>query len=164
MLSASVFAAQLIEGTHHVDLQAKLPTGAAAGVFLRALLLTACYTGFRRGDLFSLRKTDLRRDGVVTIIQSKTGQPLTRAVRPETMTALRAADVPGELLLPWRARRMQNSLHRPGDQRSPGRDQGIYRPLIGAACFARHSAQHWRNINRAILRSIAIRLRLGVNS
>jgi len=92
---------QLIDATAHRDLAWKLSTGVKAGKFLRAVLLTAYDTGLRRGDIFRLRKQDLREDGALAIIQGKTGFAIVRGVSDVTLAAIREVETPGELLFPW---------------------------------------------------------------
>jgi integrase len=125
---------QLIEATSHPDLAFKLSTGVEAGVFLRGLLMAAYDTGFRRGDLLGLRKSDLRADGVITILQGKTGLPITRAVRPKHQAAPLSADAGGDLLFEFRG--WDTTFYE------------LYRKLLASAGLAVHRRNQLQKIRR----------------
>jgi integrase len=94
--------AQLIEATSDRSFDCTMRNGIHLGKLLRAMILTTYDTGFRRGDILALRKVDMRADGVIVIVMQKTGEHITRAVRPETMEAIHATLPPErELLFPW---------------------------------------------------------------
>jgi integrase len=60
-------------------------------------------TSLRLGDLLKLRARDIGRDGIVTVIQSKTRRPIVCRLSPETMLVFDEAMrlCPRDLVCPW---------------------------------------------------------------
>jgi hypothetical protein len=56
-----------------------------------ALIMAAWDSGLRRGDLWRLNASKIRRDGMVVQVQHKTQKLIVCQFRPETMRAIRAA-------------------------------------------------------------------------
>ena len=76
---------------------------AVAGRWFRALILVAYESGLRRGDLWSLQRSQIQVTEPVGILvrQHKTGQPHLAPLRPETVELL--LSLPGDtpLACPW---------------------------------------------------------------
>jgi len=93
--------ARLIVATHDRVFDRQMRNRVHVGSYFRALILVAYETGVRRDDLLKLRRADILADGSITIVMNKTGQVITRAVRPVTMIAINAAFPPErELIFP----------------------------------------------------------------
>lgn len=60
--------------------------------YLRAIILTAWDSGLRLSDLLTLRFDQIGSDGALVVTQSKTGGPILRRLRPETMAAIAATE------------------------------------------------------------------------
>jgi len=75
--------------------------GGETGRYFHALVLCGYESGLRRGDLWSLRRCDIGRDGTIAIRQHKTGSPHLVAIRPETAELI--LSLPGDtpLACPW---------------------------------------------------------------
>ena len=67
-------------------------SNAPIGCFWKAIIMTAWDTGLRTIDLGQLRYADIGADGVIHIVQHKTGWPLHCQIRPETLAAIQAID------------------------------------------------------------------------
>lgn len=91
----------LIAATSCQTFDHPMRNGVHVGRYFKALILTAYDTGFRRGDLLALRRSDVQANGMITIVMNKTGLPTTRAVRPATLAAISATFPPDrELIFP----------------------------------------------------------------
>ncbi len=62
--------------------------GVHAGRFWRAFILTAYDTGLRLSDLLAIRYDSVSRNGILTVVQQKTGHPQVCRVRPVTLEAI----------------------------------------------------------------------------
>lgn len=86
---------------HAATLRGKHRDGNLRKDFWRAAIHAAYSTGLRRGDLLRIFKRDISDDGSVEIIQSKTEEPHSVWLSPESLCyAGRLKDANG-LLLPW---------------------------------------------------------------
>lgn len=66
------------------------PSGVKRSLFARAFAMTAYETGFRPVDLLRIRRASISPDGLVVMVQSKTGVPHVARVRKETIEAVDA--------------------------------------------------------------------------
>jgi integrase len=93
--------ARLVSATDEPDFDNRC-RGVHVGKLLKALLLASYDTGLRRSDLLSLKRENLRDDGIIVLTMAKTSHVHTCRVRPETIAAFDAAAVKGDdRLLPW---------------------------------------------------------------
>lgn len=93
-------ACQLLSGCHG-------KVGIPWREYFTALVCFSWDTGLRPGDVFSIRMTDLAKDGSFTIPQSKTGWPKYGRIHPETLAAIDATIPPmREFLFPLPFSRM----------------------------------------------------------
>lgn len=101
----------IIECYKHSEIQQLLDAAAATrgydangnkrSDFWQAMFHAAYSSGLRRGDLLAVRRDRVADDGLCTVIQHKTGYPITVRFSPQAMEwALRLKPVDG-LLLPW---------------------------------------------------------------
>lgn len=74
--------------------------GPPAKDYWTAAILLAYYTGLRRGDLWTLKRSQLRGN-TIRIIQHKTGHPVPCSVPRPAMDAIEKLDGTGDLILPW---------------------------------------------------------------
>lgn len=56
--------------------------------FAKAAALAMYETGFRRGDLLRIQRFQIQPDGLIVLVQSKTGQPHLARIRPETLALI----------------------------------------------------------------------------
>lgn len=68
------------------------PNGIARRHYWPAIIRAAWDSGLRRGDLWRLKRRDIRRDRTALIVQSKTGRPVVCRFHPSTLKALDLAD------------------------------------------------------------------------
>jgi len=74
-----------------------------ACVYFGCLTRVAYQTGLRRGNLFSLRQSDVTDGGLVYVKHEKTGQPHLCTIEVDALTLLRS--LPGDEPLRWRDNR-----------------------------------------------------------
>jgi len=70
-----------------------LKDGTPIRLFWRAWLAVAYDTGLRPCDLLTIRRDAIPDNGVVILVQEKTGFPLVASVRPETLAAIATLNV-----------------------------------------------------------------------
>ncbi len=83
------------------DLAGFFPNGVRRKDFWLAAIGSAYSTGLRRGDLLAIRKDQIRTDGVVRLVQSKTGYPITVQIADEALAAIRRMPLDEPLAFPW---------------------------------------------------------------
>jgi integrase len=64
-----------------------MPNGVRRSDLMRAAIISAYCTGLRRGDLLRLKRSQLNKDGIATVIQRKTGYPVRVKLSPEAIEA-----------------------------------------------------------------------------
>ena len=64
------------------------PNGVAKRVYWTAAIMIAWDTGLRRGDLWNLRTSAIRKDGTAKVVQHKTGQVVTVRLRESSFRSL----------------------------------------------------------------------------
>lgn len=77
------------------------PNGVRKADFWTAMIGAAYSTGLRRGDLLRITKDQIRTDGIVTLIQSKTDYQITVRIDAESLAAIRRMPIDVPLALPW---------------------------------------------------------------
>lgn len=79
------------------------PCGLSRAAWFDLAIRVAWESGLRWGDLVTLRVDAVRPDGACTVVQSKTGRPVTFRLSEGTLEALEAslADCPRALVCPW---------------------------------------------------------------
>lgn len=99
-----------LAATHKHD-SVTLKSGASKGLLLRCWMLLGYEAGARWGDLFTLRGDHLEGDAIAWT-QSKTGDPIVRALSPACLTACREmlAKSPDGRILGWAVGRRQSQL------------------------------------------------------
>ena len=119
-------------------------TGLRRSAWFDLAIRMAWDTGLRQGDQWRLPVADVRPDGAVSLVQSKTGRPVACQLSPSTIEALRASLelAPRQLVTPWMAshetfddqfrRLVQKSGIRPGTwkwlRRASATDVELQRP------------------------------------
>jgi integrase len=83
------------------QLQGYFPNGVRRSDFWTAAVAGAYSTGLRRGDLLRIKKSDIRTDGLVQIVQSKTGYPVAVKLSAGALAAIRRMPLEIELAFPW---------------------------------------------------------------
>lgn len=80
-------------------------TGLRRSAWFDLAIRLAWDTGLRQGDQWRLPVSDVRPDGAVHLVQSKTGRPVVCQLAPSTVNALRVSleVAPRELVTPWLA-------------------------------------------------------------
>jgi integrase len=78
-------------------------TGLRRSAWFDLAIRMAWDTGLRQGDQWRLPVADIRPDGAVALVQSKTGRPVVCQLSPSTVEALRASLelAPRQLVTPW---------------------------------------------------------------
>lgn len=74
--------------------------GVPAKDYWAAIILLAYYTGLRRGDLWLLRRSQLRGN-MIRIVQSKTGHPVPCSIPLPAMEAIEKLQDTGDFVMPW---------------------------------------------------------------
>lgn len=102
---------QLVRATAAYDGK-RLRSGADRGLFLRCWVLVAYETGSRFGDCFAFRAEHLDGD-TLSWTQSKTGDPMVRALTPACLTAIDGmlAASPDGRILGWACGRRMAMAH-----------------------------------------------------
>ena len=77
------------------------PNGARRADFWTAIIAAAYSTGLRRGDLLAIGKEDIRTDGTVSLVQSKTGYPITVQIGSDAIAAIRRMPIELPRAFPW---------------------------------------------------------------
>lgn len=77
------------------------PNGVRRSDFWVAMISAAYSTGLRRGDLLAIDKNQIRTDGVVALVQSKTGYPITVQVGAAALAAIRRMPIEEPRAFPW---------------------------------------------------------------
>jgi site-specific recombinase XerD len=80
-------------------LTGEYPTGVQKWLYWTAAIMVAWDSGLRRGDIWNLRKSDIREDGTVRVVQHKTKQVVTARLRETTVKALSL--IPYDKALYW---------------------------------------------------------------
>ena len=78
-----------------------LPNGVRRSDFWLAMIHAAYSTGLRRGDLLAIAKDQIRTDGVVSLVQSKTGYPITVRLSADALAAIRRMPIECVQAFPW---------------------------------------------------------------
>ena len=80
-------------------------TGLRRSAWFDLAIRMAWDTGLRKGDMLQLPVADIRPDGAVSLVQSKTGRPVICQLSPSTVEALRVSLelAPRQLVCPWLA-------------------------------------------------------------
>lgn len=68
--------------------------------WMRAFILVAYSTGLRRCDVMTAKRADVR-DGILTVVECKTGKVIARRLSEQAVAALGLVEGADELLLPW---------------------------------------------------------------
>lgn len=74
-------------------------SGALRSLYLSTLLDAAYESGLRRGDLWRLEQTNFLDNGIIFLLQNKTGWPHNPQVQPDTLRRIRS--LPGKQPLRW---------------------------------------------------------------
>jgi integrase len=84
-------------------LRGYLPNGIKRSSFMRAAILVAYCSGLRRGDILRMKRSQVRDDGSVTVLQRKTGYPVRVKLSADALEAVRKLepDDDDDRLLPW---------------------------------------------------------------
>ncbi len=114
-------------------------------------LVSAAYdTGLRQGDLMSWKWSDISPDGFVMLVQSKTGEPIKRQIRPLTCDLLRHfhREEPARLTIwprtfhrRWLSRDFKRVLRRagvPGSFKTIRRTSATWVEVKQPGCATRH--------------------------
>lgn len=74
---------KLLQHVH--TLTGNFPSGLRRSLYCEVLLRVCYDTGLRRRDVWNLRKSQVSADGLVSVVQHKTGWLIQRRIRPETL-------------------------------------------------------------------------------
>jgi integrase len=86
---------------HTETLKGYLPNGVRRSDFWQCAIHSAYGTALRRGDLLSVKKNQIRLDGVAQVVQHKTGFPVWVQFPPEALAAMKRMPVEIEEACPW---------------------------------------------------------------
>jgi integrase len=113
-----------------------LANGVKRSDFWEALIMAAYATGLRRGDLVTVKRSQIGKDGRATVIQSKTGYPAVVRFPSEVMALIDRMKSDCGRALPWPYRSdalaprfrviVRNANVRPGTLRWLRRSAGSY--------------------------------------